>query len=303
MSKHILVVPALILLSACGGGGGGGSNVPVEDARIPVEDVQDLTNSQPPLETRADQSARAAAIISRADSLIASTLYMETTDPDIPRIEFRADCSGTRCIIHEPQTGFTDTVSIDDLGFRSSASRSVLSKNGITLIEHNASDVGVYDSDRAYGSWMQHSTFNVQEGRSVEGEVTVWVRGGQVAGDLTGYGPETSATWRGVMVGTPDTGADRGDFLQGDAFLRFGFNTFGYGEVDAAFTNIKNIDRNRGHSVASIRFDDVPAYTNGTFEAGLTGNRIQGGFYGPGHAETAGIFEQQDVVGSFGAKR
>ena len=301
MSKHILVVPALILLSACGGGGG--SNVPVEDARIPVEDVQDLTNSQPPLETRADQSARAAAIISRADSLIMSTIHIETTDPDIPRFQFRADCSGTRCTLHEPQTGFTDTVSIDGLGFLPSTSRSVLSKNGITLIERNASNLGVHETASAYGSWMQHSTFDVQEARAVVDEVTLWLRAGRAAGDLTGYHPDTSATWRGVMVGTPATGADRGDFLQGDAVLSYDFNTSGYAEVDAAFTNIKNIDRNRDHSVASIRFDDVPAYTDGTFEAGLTGNRIQGGFYGPGHAETAGIFEQQDVVGSFGAKR
>ena len=300
MSKHILVVSALMLLSACGGGDG---NVPVEDARIPVEDVQDLTNSQPPLETRADQSARAAGIISRADSLIVSTMYIETTDPDFPRLQVRADCSGTRCTIREPRLGFTDTVSIDDSGFRSSTSRSVLSKNGITLIEHNASDVGVYDSDRAYVSWMQHSVFHVQEARAVVDEVTLWGRRGRAAGDLTGYHPDTSATWRGVMVGTPATGADRGDFLQGDAVLSYDFNTSGYAEVDAAFTNIKNIDRNRDHSVASIRFDDVPAYTDGTFEAGLTGNRIQGGFYGPGHAETAGIFEQQGVVGSFGAKR
>ena len=297
MSKHILVVPALILLSACGGGDGGAP------ADVPVEDVQDLTNSQPPLETAADQSARAAAIISRADSLIMSTSYMETTDPDYPQIQFRADCSGTRCTIHEPQSGFTDTVSIDDMGFLPSTSRSVLGKNGITLVEHNASNVGAYDTARAYGSWMQHSAFQVQEGRAVGDEITLWVRDGQVAGDLTGHSPDISATWRGVMVGTPATGADRGDFLQGDAFLSYDFNTSGYAEVDAEFTNIKNIDRNRGHSVASIRFDDVPAYTDGTFEAGLTGNRIQGGFYGPGHAETAGIFEQQDVVGSFGAKR
>ena len=105
------------------------------------------------------------------------------------------------------------------------------------------------------------------------------------------------------MVGTPVAGSDRGDFLQGDARLTYGFDASGFAEIDAAFTNIKNIDRNRSHSVASIRFDDIPAYVDGTFEAGITGNRIQGAFYGPGHAETAGVFEQGGVVGSFGAKR
>ena len=38
------------------------------------------------------------------------------------------------------------------------------------------------------------------------------------------------------------------------------------------------------------------------FTSGYTGNQIQGGFYGPGHAETAGVFEQAGIVGSFGAK-
>ena len=40
-----------------------------------------------------------------------------------------------------------------------------------------------------------------------------------------------------------------------------------------------------------------------TVAAGEAGDRIQGGFYGPGHAETAGIFEQSNIVGAFGAKR
>lgn len=80
-------------------------------------------------------------------------------------------------------------------------------------------------------------------------------------------------------------------------------NASGYAEIDASFTNIKNLDRNRDHSVTSIRFDDVPVLTDGTFQAGVTGNRIQGGFYGPSYAETAGTFEQSNVVGAFGAKR
>ena len=75
------------------------------------------------------------------------------------------------------------------------------------------------------------------------------------------------------------------------------------GLLDAAFTNIRDLDRGAAHSTAALRFDDVPVASDGTFEAGLTGNRIQGGFYGSGHAETAGVVEQADVVGAFGAKR
>jgi len=52
-----------------------------------------------------------------------------------------------------------------------------------------------------------------------------------------------------------------------------------------------------------VIFADVPISGRGTFEAGLSGNRIQGGFYGPGHVEAAGVFEQSNIVGAFGAKR
>ena len=46
-------------------------------------------------------------------------------------------------------------------------------------------------------------------------------------------------------------------------------------------------------------FNDIPVGPQGTFQSGLTGNRIQGGFYGPGHAEAAGVFEQSNIVGAF----
>ena len=91
--------------------------------------------------------------------------------------------------------------------------------------------------------------------------------------------------------------------MQGDAFLSYGFNAPDYAEINASFTNIKNIDKNRSHTVTSIRFDNVPVFTDGTFEAGLTGNHIQGGFYGPNYAEATGVFEKRNVVGSFGARK
>ena len=102
------------------------------------------------------------------------------------------------------------------------------------------------------------------------------------------------------MVGTPRDGALRGNVLQGDAALTY---TLTDNSLDAAFTDIRNLDTGAAHSTSTLRFDDVPVATDGTYEAGLTGNRIQGGFYGPGHAEAAGIVEQSGIVGAFGAKR
>jgi hypothetical protein len=103
-----------------------------------------------------------------------------------------------------------------------------------------------------------------------------------------------------MMVGTPATGAGRGDILQGDASLTYDMDTR---MLDAAFTNIQNIDQLRAHSVSAVRFANVSVGARGTFRAGATGNRIQGGFYGSGHAEMTGVFEQSNIVGAFGARQ
>ena len=73
--------------------------------------------------------------------------------------------------------------------------------------------------------------------------------------------------------------------------------------LDAAFSGIRNIDRGMAHGVETVTFSDLAGQPDGTFARGGSGTRIQGGFYGPGHAEAAGIFEQSDIVGAFGAKR
>ncbi len=129
----------------------------------------------------------------------------------------------------------------------------------------------------------------------------MWSRGGVAAGDLTGSRPGGgTATWTGLMTGAPTGVAGRSDFLQGDAALTY---DFGARTLDAAFTGIRNVTRNSAHSVRSVRFAGVPVSPGGTFLSGATGNRIQGGFHGPAHAEAAGVFEQQGIVGAFGARR
>ena len=134
---------------------------------------------------------------------------------------------------------------------------------------------------------------------TLEGE-QMRTRRGWAVGALTGSRPLESATWRGLMVGAPTAGARRGERLQGDATLTY---SFGSQRLNAAFTDIKNIDSPSAHSVSSVRFSGVPVDTRGQFQADLKGNRIQGGFYGPGHAEAAGVFEKSNIVGAFGARK
>lgn len=102
-------------------------------------------------------------------------------------------------------------------------------------------------------------------------------------------------------------GIEGGDSLPlvGDAVLTYN----GGATIDAAFTDIQylegDIEFRAGapYSTPNVRFENVPVSADGTYGSGTAGNRIQGGFYGPGHAEAAGIFERERIVGSFGAKR
>lgn len=291
MHKLLLFLVAALSLASCGGGGGvvGGPSFATSE-----DDVRRLTNSSAPLENADDMRARAPSIVSRADSFLMSTTYFETSNPDFPASLLAASCSGTRCIVTEPRTRIQIILNLNNLTFAQVTENISLSKNGITLFG------GTNGELKAYGSWMRHSAFQVSSERGNVNGVEFVGRAGSAGGDLTGSAPRTRASWQGLMVGTPATGSSKGDFLQGDATLTY--NVFD-ATLDADFNSIKNIDRNRDHTVTRIHFVDVPMSADGTFLAGLTGNRIQGGFYGPNQAEAAGIFEQNNVVGSFGARR
>ena len=152
----------------------------------------------------------------------------------------------------------------------------------------------------SFGASMDDSAFAMRTGRvTVEG-VSVGARYGTAGGDLTGPAPAGSATWRGAMAGTPATGNRRGDRLPGDATLTY---DLAGAAIDAAFTDIRNVDRLAPHAPPAVRFDNVAVAADRTFAGGRSGNRIQGGLYGPGHAESAGAFEQSGTVGAFGAQR
>ena len=237
-------------------------------------------------------------ILARSDSLIVSAGHGETSHPQVPTYNIQSSCSGSSCTLTEPQTGIAVTVNVNDLVPATGSARAVLTKHDITMLEGTFEDAGI--SVRSYGAWMRHAAFSVTNEQLTAEDVTLWFRYGAAGGDLTGSAPSGSATWSGIMVGTPASGSGRGNHLQGDAELTFRLSD---STLDADFTNIKNIDLLRDHSVTSVAFNGVPVASGGTFRSGTTGNRIQGGFYGPGHAETAGVFEQSGIVGAFGANR
>ncbi|MYH59194.1 MAG: hypothetical protein F4145_14655 [Boseongicola sp. SB0675_bin_26] len=282
MLRTPAAVTAVLLLASCGG-----------DDSAPAENAVSGTGSRPDQETRADVSARLVGIAARTDFLTVSTWHGETSSPLLPKFRASASCSGTTCTLDEPQTGLSASASLDDLNLDTSLPDAVPGRHGIDVLDART------ESGRIRAGVMDHAAFVVDSDRAVIEGITVWARFSVAGGDLTRSRPTGSATWTGIMLGVPADASGRTDFLQGDAALTYDFA----GSLDAVFSGIRNVTRNRDHSVASVRFDDVPVSADGTFAAGGTGDRIQGGFHGPGHAETAGVFERDGIVGAFGASR
>ena len=327
---------ALVSLAACGGNGsvgdgGAASSGPAPAPRRPVPRsppalapgrAQSLTGSGPPTETVVDMRARAAALVSRADSFVVSTVFGNASNPNFPTFRLRPSCSGAECVWTVPGTQISWTIDVRDLESSVGESREILGKAGVTMAEFTGSDNRV--DVRTYGSWLNHASFSVttqaiettdrtrffspvrrrrrrpRRERAGASRRPPPTRGPSTP--LAGSAPGFAATWRGLMVGTPRAGGARDNLLQGDAALTYTADGAG-GAIDAAFTNIRDLNGGVPHSTPTVRFDGVPVAADGVFEAGFIGNRIQGGFYGPGQVEAAGIFEQADIVGAFGARR
>lgn len=322
-----IVAACALALVACGGGGGGGGSQLSLLPEANHDRIRALTGSTAPPATETDAAiaARVANIVSQADSLVLSSVRVEV--PQHVDLREPSSCRGRTCSYSTD--GILRSISTDDLEVVSSTRRGiVLHKSGITLgeggVDGTETSFGLrYNYVReAYGAWMRHAGFAVygDNGRLIAPEGNTIVILGQdtgsrsvgvterytgVVGDLTGSAPtEVAASWTGVMVGTPETGATKGNLLQGDATLTYTISG-GSAELDAAFTDIKNLDRVAAHSVPTVNFNNIPVRVDGTFNVGFSGNRnrIQGGFYGPGHAEAAGVFEYSNILGAFGAKR
>ena len=166
-------------------------------------------------------------------------------------------------------------------------------------------EAGIATDFESLGGWLDYSAFGAEVNSIVSGvsdgvdlRGTIW-GGAYSLGDATGTTPAFgNATWTGTMVGgdTSST-ANRGNRIQGDATLTFDLSQR---DLDVAFTNIRDIDAGRQHG--NIAWQNIPVLS-GSFSTGLDGNSIDGRFYGPNHEEVGGIFERNQIIGAFGAKR
>ena len=236
------------------------------------------------------------------------------------------ECSGLSC-------------SGSDSGEIGIANAGWLASAGVVGGTESIDVVSASDFDaESWGVWMSSSGFGVLLEREGMGEELLEIRYGLAVGELTevAEGQDFAATWRGRMVGVTAAGGFSDGRLQGVAELTYR-STEGLGRdaedgdvvgrIDAAFTGIVNVST--GASFADARFANVPVSlldvmvtevegmgelqpgeeaevdvtARMAFDAGVAGNRIRGGFFGPGRAEVAGVFEQNGILGAFGAAR
>ena len=284
------------MLTACGGGGGS-DGAALSDLQLSdppdLGKIRELTGSGAPVETVADLDARGGDLFPRVDALYLSDFMARVSGRYVAG---RTECSGTSCRLR--WAGESLPMSTAELVEISDSALPVLTKHGITLFGVFG-EVASGEEARNYGGWLDHSGFHVGELPITVGEappVRVWY--GAAGGDLTRSPlPEVNATWKGLMVGTPENALGEG--LQGDADLTW----TGEQTLDAAFTNIVNVHRLRAHSTTEVRFADVPLSQEGTFERRDSGGMINGAFFGPDHTDAAGTFRRSGIIGAFGAKK
>ncbi|MYH58921.1 MAG: transferrin-binding protein-like solute binding protein [Boseongicola sp. SB0675_bin_26] len=294
LSAGGLAVAAVLSLSACGGG-----SDPASRPAPSPGDIRDLTGLAPPVETGQAQQARQQAIYAGSDSLVVSTTYAETVLLDETHsIRWLAECSGRACERLDPVTGQTITFELGANEVTLGDAEAIGSAHGITLTSETTR--GERLDRNSFGAWMEHGVFTLEDDRATGEDYEASIVYTLAAGALAGRPPSGSATWLGIMVGTPVAGENRGNRLVGTAALNYDMAA---GVLDAGFSGIKDIDRGTAHSVEAVIFSDLEVGPDGAFSRGQSGGRIQGGFYGPGHAEAGGIFEQSGIVGAFGAKR
>ncbi len=274
--------------------------------------------------------AELEAVSDISDSILVSDLVF-TLPGEEERLHGATSCSRTRCLTNVLGRPFLlYGLNADDPDFEGVSSDPVV--EGRRLEQYRGVSLGVFhetlyqreeDIERgllvkidtdilSYEGWMQYSKFGGQINIVTDGFIQV----GQYYRNLTGqrYAVGTSigqlsetnpvdgnATWEGVMIGgrIGET-VDFGDPVRGDATLTFDFAD---ADLDVAFTNIQSL---RNVEVPATYPDmtwENLAVRDGRFGGSFDEPTIEGRFYGPNHEEVGGIFQQNRIVGAFGAQR
>lgn len=278
-----------------------------------------------PLDVETALSERSAVSAVR-DSLLVSDLVFVPADNQEERIRGHTSCGRTTCLSSVLGQGYLRSslrTAAESEASGLFAGEPIVSSleryRGVSLgaffrTDRQRSQHVHVDTDMlSYEGWMQYSSFGAELNTITEG----YIRYGEYSRDLTGerYGlahssgmatdtnpVNGSATWTGVMVGGRITQASTvGIGVRGDARLTYDFMNE---NVDLFLTNIQNSapDVDGHQTYPNLTWQNV-AVRNGRFGADFDDPTLEGRFYGPNHEEVGGIFERNQIIGAFGAKR
>ena len=165
------------------------------------------------------------------------------------------------------------------------------------------------DDWRFLGVWMDHSAAVLEHQFNQDNFPQNWYQSGVFGRHLnTPLPTEGSVTWRGAMIGANIVTNDR---YTGTANLAVTFGAdFMHNPIDLSFTGISNVAT--GEARDDISFADVNIQfqdDRGRF-SGWTGGDwpvapiyVEGNTAGPDHAEAAGIFGYNELIGGFAARK
>lgn len=271
------------------GGGGGNTSNNFPEYPVNADSARTLIGGTP-LNLNSDQISRSFVdAVATADTALASDILHFFDTGTVARVE--ADCGGQSCRFTGSGVDFTIAVSgltaYDEF-------QAVATHNGIPIAQGRSRS-----GEFGYGGWLDHSVFGGEGAPDVTDDGVGFTSVYAISfGDSPGTNPTGSgtATWTGVMVGA-DVGTNPstvGNVIHGDAQVTVDFSDT---DVDVAFTDL--IDLDTGRSRSGMTWRNMPM-SGGGFRSG---NQIEGRFYGPNHEEVGGVFERNQILGAFGAKR
>ena len=306
----IILFSVATMLSACGGGGGGGGRLS-EGSGSGMMDQTPPPTSDPP--TYSTLASELPGILSASDSLLVTDLLVE--HPTLGETRAESSCTAGQCrssysgyvvidLSVQEEITFPPDPPEDDYRFSIGSGDVKMVNSEFPLVLEDGGGIEV--DFKSLGGWLDHSSFaaethritkGVSNGVNLEETIIGWAYSfGQATGTTPAFG---NATWTGTMVGSDTSPTDyRGNRIQGDATLTFNLSR---SDLAVDFSNIRDIDT-AGRSYEDIAWQNIPV-TSGSFATGSDESSIEGRFYGQEHEEVGGIFERNEIVGAFGAKR
>ncbi len=334
------LVFSVFALVSCGGGGGDSPSDPADpkkpaenmpgggndgedraglptglDPEVDLPTVRGYVGGSAPAASGADTVTKAETLNARTPGSLLSTDWYFTTKKAAGSSElmtFKAvtTCSGSTCESSLPDDDDAEVVNFGDVEDLFTDNRSevtaVLTKRGITLawIDPEESSEG----EGFLGAVLGHSVFGLYEHSDPleDEDLESYFFAGMAGGKLSGSRPSADVTWTGLMTGGVTAGNYRSHVLQGDAAVSYSSSD---SSISVSFTDIVDVEKSiesekkTPHSVSSISFSGVEVTPSGAFGEKSGSEYIQGGLYGPGNEEVAGVFEKSGVAGAFGANK